>query len=130
MPARKNRTNLVVNWPSRDTYFTIKQLHAINPQFVLITLTVRVDKAVNITNSVACIGTYKGPIGAPSKVYAMTPVSQKVITLARDNGVEIVGSSELVRLLEIRDPQLTKVVNVSSVGIPVNNNNPSVVSNK
>lgn len=42
---RKNKTNLTVTWPTN--IFTIKELNAANPDFVEITLRVRLKKAID-----------------------------------------------------------------------------------
>jgi hypothetical protein len=126
--SRSNRTSLTVNWPSNDTYFTVNDLVAANPQFVRITLTVRLDKAVKKDKLVACIGTLKGSLGAPSKVYVTTPVKQSTLDLAQNNGVELVSQSELMNVLTITAPQSTNITNPSASAVKVNESSPVAVS--
>ena len=118
---RKNRTDLTVNWPSSNEYFTVKDLFQLNPQFIKITLRVRLRKAIEEQRTVAVIGTMMGSKGRPSLVYAMTPVSQELVESARQNKqMSIVGENELVKVLEITptaDP--VNVEDVQVVGEPV-----------
>lgn len=80
---RKNKTNLVVNWPTG--WFTVDSLLADNAEFEKITLRVRVNKALE-DKSVAVIGTLKGSKGRPKLVFASTPVSQQTLIDAKSAG--------------------------------------------
>ena len=44
--TRKNKTNLTIIWPANTEYFTTETLHALNPNFINITLRVRLKKAI------------------------------------------------------------------------------------
>jgi type III secretion system FlhB-like substrate exporter len=98
---RKNRTNQTPNWPSSNGYFTVNELFQANPEIIKITLRVKLKKAIDEAKSIAVIGSKKGSHGRPSLVYAMTPVSQEVINKARSEGIDIVGDTDLVKVLEI-----------------------------
>lgn len=80
---RKNKTNLIVNWPSG--WFTVDSLLADNPEFEKITLRVRVNNAIK-DNSVGVIGTFKGSLGRPKIVFATLPVSQETLIDAKVAG--------------------------------------------
>lgn len=98
---RKNKTGLVVNWPTgfyivdngadengTATYPNVPTLWDHNRHFAtLITLRVRLSKAVEEDKSVTVLGTIKGELGRPKKVYANLPVSQETIDAARTAGV-------------------------------------------
>ena len=101
-PNRKNRTDLVVNWPTNGKHFTVNDLFDLNPEFIRITLRVRLQKAITETKTVAVIGTLAGNKGRPKQVYVMTPVSREIIEEARLNEkITIVPDGELVKVLEI-----------------------------
>lgn len=85
---RKNRTNLVMKWPSKDEYFTIPSLwKGLNPDFIEITLRVRLKKAIEEEKTVAEIGSKNMGFGRPIKIFAMTPVSPTVLEKAKNDGV-------------------------------------------
>lgn len=91
---RKNKTGLVVNWPSGfyttdicEDHPHIDYLWKHNQHFgPLITLRSRLEKAKK-TNVVTVLGTIKGSKGRPLAVYANVPVSQQTIDAARAAGV-------------------------------------------
>lgn len=80
---RKNKTNLVVNWPTG--WFTVDSLLSQNSEFEKITLRVRVKKALEDKN-IGMIGTLKGAKGRPKLVFATLPVSQETLIDAKTAG--------------------------------------------
>lgn len=89
---RKNRTNQVVTWPTTP-YFTIRELHNLNPKFVNITLRVRLTNAIE-AGQIAEIGSVPGGKGRPQKVFAKTPVTQNVLAKARQDGISMVDNAD------------------------------------
>ena len=81
---RKNKTNLTVNWPSN--IFTIEELNQKNPDFVNITLRVRIKNAIT-DNMVSEIGYLHNGKGRPRVVLACNPVTQEHIAEAKSKGV-------------------------------------------
>jgi len=81
---RKNKTNLVVNWPKN--IFTIEELNQANPEFVNITLRVRLKKAI-MDNMVSELGYLHNGKGRPRLVLACSPITQEHIAEAKSNGV-------------------------------------------
>jgi hypothetical protein len=113
---RKNKTNLVIKWPTNDEYFTIKSLQALNPDFIEITLRVRLNKAITEENLVAPIGTRNCGKGRPELVLAMRPVKQSVLEKAKENKIFLVEDSKLIPVMEINvndsTPSVAPVTNV------------------
>ena len=103
---RKNKTNLVVNW--LKGFFTIDQLKAANPNFVMITLRSRLNSAKkdNIVSEIGCMHNQKG---RPKLVFATAPVSSEVLDAARQAGVIFNEHYDSIA-----------VVNVDAVQIPSN----------
>jgi len=88
--GRKNRTNLVVQWPTKP-FWTVEQLWQLegkNTGFILITLRVRLQQLVD-RGEVAVIGELKGDKGRPKKVYACEPVAQETLEAARAEGITV-----------------------------------------
>jgi hypothetical protein len=92
MKQKKNKTNQVVTWPTA-TLFTIKELHRLNPKFVLITLRVRLSKAIE-TGRIAEIGSIPGESGRPQKVFSLTPVTKITLEKARTEHINLVDNAE------------------------------------
>ena len=89
---RKNKTNLQINWPSENEYWTVKDLINKNPQFAAqITLRVRLTNAIKKFNTVAVIGDKMNSKGRPEMVMAMRQkdgtVKQSVIDTAKADGI-------------------------------------------
>ena len=80
---RKNKTNLVVTWPTN--VFTIEELNNANPDFVNITLRVRLKKAID-NGQVGEVGYLHNGKGRPRVVLACTPITQSHITEAKNRG--------------------------------------------
>lgn len=85
---RKNKTNLIVNWPTHGTTFSIKDLLALNPEFKEITLRVRVEKAIKKEGLVSIVGYKNAKKGRPTMVLSLSPVAQSVLDEAYKNGVQ------------------------------------------
>lgn len=89
--TRKNKTNLVIAWPSENEFWTVKQLMSRNKQFVPITLRVRLSNAINKHNTVAVIGDKMNSHGRPEMVLAMRnkdgKVNPAVIEAAKKAGI-------------------------------------------
>lgn len=81
---RKNKTNLTVNWPKN--IFTIEELNQKNPEFVNITLRVRLKKAIS-DNAVSEVGYLHNGKGRPRLVLACGPITQEHIAEAKSKGV-------------------------------------------
>lgn len=88
----KINTKKEVKWPTTQ-YFTIDDLIALNTQFVLITLRVRLTKAIEEDGKVAEIGSIPGGKGRPKKVFALTPVTKGVLDKAESNGINLVDKA-------------------------------------
>ena len=84
---RKNNTNLNINWPPKDEYFTIKSLSALNPNFVNITLRVRLKKAIDEDKIVVAIGTRNNKKGRPELILAMSPVEPSVLEKTKNENI-------------------------------------------
>lgn len=110
---RKNKTNQSVTWPSTP-YFTIAELHNLNPKFVNITLRVRLTNAIE-AGKVAEIGSVPGGKGRPQKVFSLTPVSKLTFEKAKQDNINLVDNYE-------------KLINVVSVTTSTANPTPTAVS--
>lgn len=104
--TRKNKTNQSVVWPT-TAYFTITDLHKLNPKFVNITLRVRLANAIG-EGKVAEIGWVPGGKGRPPKVFSLTPVQQSTLNLAKDDNINLVDNAQ----------KLVNVINVSTPPVP------------
>jgi len=112
---RKNKTNLNVEWPT-ESFFTIKDLWKVNPQFVNITLRVRLTKAIS-TGQVVEIGNKTGGQGRPEKVFALTPVSQETLDAAKGQGISFVtGAKELIGKTDFsKKPPIVNILQSAAV---------------
>lgn len=98
--SRKNKTNQSVTWPT-TTYFTIADLHKLNPKFVNITLRVRLANAIE-ESKVVEIGSVPGGKGRPQKVFSLTPVTQNTLNKAKADSINLVDNSEkLVNVISV-----------------------------
>lgn len=94
---RKNKTNLVMKWPTNDDYFVIspgydnsmahKALMTLNPDFIEITLRVRLKKEIEEKKTVVEIGCKNTGFGRPIKAFVMTPVNQLAMEKAKADGI-------------------------------------------
>ncbi len=110
MKQKKNKTNQVVTWPTA-TLFTIAELHRLNPKFILITLRVRLTKAIE-AGKVVEIGSIPGESGRPPKVFSLTPVTQNTLNKARAEDVTLVDNADkLIRIITVTNPISSSPVN-------------------
>lgn len=116
---RKNKTNLVMNWPEHGKLFTIKDLLAANPEFVEITLRVRVDKAIKKENTVAIIGYKNTGKGRPTMIMAMNPVTQELLDSAYASGIQPPEIKPIVSVIDVTTPVSTSDVPTPTTDIPV-----------
>jgi hypothetical protein len=98
---RKNKTNLTVTWPSNDTYFGVSELSNLNSDFIAITLRVRLKNALD-EGVVTQIGTVHGGKGRPKLAFAMSPVTETAVTVARAAGVVLVDKYNTVNVLDVK----------------------------
>jgi hypothetical protein len=98
---RKNKTNLTVKWPS--SHFTIDALSKLNPEFVNITLRVRLNNAIE-AKQVTSIGTFHVGKGRPKLIFANLPVSEAIIKDARTSGVMLNEAYNSVDVTTVTTP--------------------------
>lgn len=117
---RKNKTNLTVNWPSN--IFTIKELNAQNPEFVEITLRVRMKKAIE-SGEITDIGVLHNGKGRPTLVFVHgTPTNEHIeeaksrqVILKDVSTVNVVNINNNVKNVDIFDKKSTETtINVQS----------------
>ena len=94
---RKNKTNLTINWPTNT--FTIKELNEANPEFVEITLRVRLKKAIE-TGEVNEMGVLHNGKGRPTIVFVHGTPTQAHIAEAKSREV-ILKDSMTVNVLTV-----------------------------
>ena len=112
---RKNKTKQTIIWPTNDVYFTIKDLVALNPNVLTssnsdITIRVKLKKAIDETKQVAEIGTKNAGKGRPEKIFAMRPVQQSVLDLAKADKMQIFAETQLVAVMDITNTSTTQAV--------------------
>jgi len=95
---RKNKTNLVVKWPT--SHFTIDELNKLNPDFINITLRVRLKNAFD-GKQVVELGTKHIGKGRPKLVFAVAPVSDKTIRSARSEDIMLHSCYDAVAVASI-----------------------------
>jgi len=83
-----NKTNLVVTWPTN--VFSIEELNNANPEFVNITLRVRLKKAID-NGQVGEVGYLHNGKGRPRVVLACTPITDQHIIEAKNRGCNYQG---------------------------------------
>jgi hypothetical protein len=98
--GRKNKTRLELKLPAAGIY-TIEELCGSNPEFVEITLRVRLKKFVN-DGKVLELGTLHMTKGRPKLVCATSPVSEATMKAAVDAGV-MFNEKYNIPLLNIKD---------------------------
>ncbi len=128
---RKNKTNQVVSWPSRNEYFTIDSLIKSNQHMLTssgsdITLRVRLSDAITKKQTVAPIGTLNCGKGRPKLAFAMTPVTQTALDKAKAEGIILLDESKLIPIMEIKSTITTEVMPVAVEPVKVNTNTVSV----
>jgi hypothetical protein len=97
---RKNKTNQIVNWPGKDSYFTIKSLISINPDFKEITLRVRLKTEIE-EGRIVELGTIHGGHGRPQLALAISPVTQEAIESAKKSDILLKDCYNTVNVMEI-----------------------------
>ena len=120
---RKNKTNLTVTWPSN--VFTIKELNAQNPDFVEITLRVRMKKAIE-SGEINEIGVLHNGKGRPTLVFVYGIPTKEHIEEAKSRQV-ILKDTSTVNVIKITNtPAITDIFDRKSTetSINVQNNNP------
>ena len=120
---RKNKTNLTVTWPSN--IFTIKELNAKNPEFVEITLRVRMKKAIE-SGEITDIGVLHNGKGRPTLVFVHGTPTKEHIEEAKNRQV-ILKNASTVNVIKITNtPSAVDIFDRKSVetNINVKNNNP------
>ena len=119
---RKNKTNLTVTWPSN--IFTIKELNASNPEFVEITLRVRLKKAIE-SGEITDIGVLHNGKGRPTLVFVYGTPTTEHIEEAKSRQV-ILKDVSTVNVIKITNvPTAVDIFDRKSVetSINVQNNN-------
>lgn len=120
---RKNKTNLTVTWPSN--VFTIKELNASNPDFVEITLRVRLKKALD-SGEITDIGVLHNGKGRPTLVFVHGTPTKEHIEEAKSRQV-ILKNASTVNVIKITNtPSAVDIFDrkSSETNINVQNNNP------
>jgi hypothetical protein len=82
--GRTNKTNQTYTWPSG--FFTHKELFALNPNGVEITMRVRVKSDME-AGKIKDIGVIHNGKGRPTNILVMAPVTPAIITKAVEAGV-------------------------------------------
>ena len=100
---RKNKTNLTVTWPTN--IFTIKELNAANPDFVEITLRVRLKKAIE-SGEVNDVGVLHNGKGRPTIVFVHGTPTEAHIDEAKSREV-ILKDSLVVNVLKVDNKTAT-----------------------
>jgi hypothetical protein len=117
---RKNKTNQTVTWPSN--VFTIKELNANNPEFVEITLRVRMKKAME-SGEITEIGVLHNGKGRPTLVFVYgTPTKEHIeeaksrqVILKDASTVNIIKITNMPTTVDIFDRKSTETkINVSN----------------
>jgi len=122
---RKNKTNLVMNWPANDDYFVItsgpdgsmksKSLWALNPDFIEITLRVRLKKAIEEDKTVIEIGSKNTGKGRPIKAFAMLPLNPLVVEKAKHDGIVPPDSKSTPIIQVSTNPVVTSLAPVINI---------------
>jgi hypothetical protein len=114
--TRKNKTNQVLNMP-KASFYTLKELFDLNTHFnAEITIRVRHTKMIE-DGKVAEIGAVAGGKGRPQKVFAVTPVTQNLLSKAKSENINLVDNADkLVNAINVSTPAPTAVP-VQSPGV-------------
>lgn len=113
---RKNKTNLTIKWPTNT--FTIKELNETNPEFVEITLRVRLKKAIE-TGEVNEMGVLHNGKGRPTIVFVHGIPTQAHIDEAKSREV-ILKDNMTVNILTVDATKST--ANDKVIALNVDNN--------
>lgn len=116
--TRKNKTNQSMVWPTMP-YFTIEELHRINPKFVNITLRVRLTNAID-GGLIAEIGCLPGGKGRPKKVFSLVPVTQTTLNKAKQDKINLVDNADkLVNVINVMSNKSAVVTPSVNTPIPL-----------
>lgn len=88
MSTRKNKTNMVVNWPIK-TIFSIQDIFDANADCKEITLRTRLSKEIELGN-MAEIGYVQGVAGRPPKRFARTPITKTLLDMAESSSITLI----------------------------------------
>lgn len=110
---RKNKTNLTVSWPSN--IFTIEELNNHNPEFINITLRVRLKSAIS-NNEVSEIGYLHNGKGRPRLVLCHGNITPEHITQSKERGV-IFKDGLNVNVLNISPTEEVNVEHVETYNV-------------
>lgn len=118
---RKNQTNLQVNWPSENEYWTVTELWKRNPQFeALITLRVRLANAIKKSGTVSAIGELMGTKGRPQMVFAVKQkdgtVKKSTIEAAKKAGIRC-GEPQIVTVAKAMPQNVSSLPAVPSINL-------------
>jgi hypothetical protein len=114
---RKNKTNLTVTWPSN--IFTIKELNVQNPDFVEITLRVRMKKAID-SSEITEIGVLHNGKGRPTLVFVHGTPTKEHIEEAKSRQV-ILKNPPTVNVIKITNtPTVVDIFDRKSVETSIN----------
>ena len=97
---RKNKTGLNVKWPAG--IFTIEECHAANPEFINITLRVRIKNAIS-DGTLNEIGYLHNGKGRPRLVLVNGPITQEHVAEAKSRTV-ILKKDLSVNVMNISAP--------------------------
>jgi len=114
---RKNKTNLTVTWPSN--IFTIKELNVQNPDFVEITLRVRMKKSID-SSEITEIGVLHNGKGRPTLVFVHGTPTKEHIEEAKSRQV-ILKNPPTVNVVKITNtPTVVDIFDRKSVETSIN----------
>jgi hypothetical protein len=114
---RKNKTNLTVTWPSN--IFTIKELNVQNPEFVEITLRVRMKKAME-SGEITDIGVLHNGKGRPTLVFVHGTPTAEHIAEAKSRQVILKNASSVNVIKITNTPAMVDIFDRKSVETNIN----------
>ena len=114
---RKNNTNQTITWPTTGGHFAIKDLFTLNPTMKEITLRTKLNEAI-AENLVSAIGTKKNDFGRPTKILAMTPITQELLNNAYANGISKLEDTKTSLITNTVATTPISTTNNQSVAIP------------
>lgn len=120
---RKNKTNLTVTWPSN--IFTIKELNAQNPDFVEITLRVRMKKAME-SGEITDIGVLHNGKGRPTLVFVYGTPTPEHIAEAKNRQVILKNASSVNVIKITNTPAMVDIFDRKSAETNINVQNNAV----
>ena len=120
---RKNKTNLTLTWPSN--IFTIKELNAQNPDFVEITLRVRMKKAME-SGEITDIGVLHNGKGRPTLVFVHGTPTKEHLEEAKSRQV-ILKDASTINVIKITNaPTMVDIFDRKSAETNINVQNNAV----